>query len=71
MDLSIEETLQLNAQFAESGELEALTPERVWKETSRALMEDHADEYFQVLRRLWCFKSFFLKSMHFWYSTTP
>ncbi len=27
-----------------------LTPERVWKETSRALMEGHADEYFEVLR---------------------
>ena len=37
-------------ELAESGELEALTPERVWKETSRALMEDHADEYFEVLR---------------------
>ncbi len=35
-------------QFVTSGELNALTSERVWKETSRALMENHADEYFEV-----------------------
>ncbi|RDF48688.1 multifunctional CCA tRNA nucleotidyl transferase/2'3'-cyclic phosphodiesterase/2'nucleotidase/phosphatase, partial [Acinetobacter baumannii] len=35
---------------ADSGELDALTPERVWKENSRALMENHADIYFQTLR---------------------
>ena len=43
------ETLDLMRQLAESGELNALTPERVWKETSRALMEPHADVYFEVL----------------------
>jgi tRNA nucleotidyltransferase (CCA-adding enzyme) len=41
-----------------SGELDALTPERVWKETSRALMEDHADVYFQTLRDCGALKSF-------------
>ncbi len=45
-----DETLALMRQLAASGELKALTPERVWKETSRALMENHADVYFQVLR---------------------
>ncbi|EXB28162.1 poly A polymerase head domain protein [Acinetobacter baumannii 1437282] len=45
-----EETLQLMRKIAQSGELSALTPERVWKETSRALMEDHADVYFQILK---------------------
>ena len=45
-----DETLALMQQLAESGELDALTPERVWKETSRALMEQDADEYFHVLR---------------------
>lgn len=44
------ETLALMRQLAESGELNHLTPERVWKETSRALMESHADVYFQTLR---------------------
>ena len=33
------ETLELMHQLAESGELDALTPERSWKEISRALME--------------------------------
>jgi tRNA nucleotidyltransferase (CCA-adding enzyme) len=45
-----EETLQLMRKIAQSGELSALTPERVWKETSRALMEDYADVYFQILK---------------------
>ena len=54
-----DETLQLMQKLAESGELEALTPERVWKETSRALMEDHADEYFEVLRECGALKVLF------------
>lgn len=44
------ETLQLMQRLAESGELQALTAERVWKETSRALMEVNAEVYFEVLR---------------------
>ena len=44
------ETLSLMQTLAKSGELTALTPERVWKETSRALMEPHAEVYFEVLR---------------------
>lgn len=44
------ETLQLMQRLAESGELQALTAERVWKETSRALMEANAEVYFEVLR---------------------
>ncbi|RZG65887.1 multifunctional CCA addition/repair protein [Acinetobacter bouvetii] len=54
-----DETLVLMKELAESGELEALTPERVWKETSRALMEDHADEYFEVLRACGALKVLF------------
>ncbi|MBI1451042.1 MULTISPECIES: multifunctional CCA addition/repair protein [Acinetobacter] len=54
-----DETLQLMKQLAESGELQALTPERVWKETSRALMEPHADEYFEVLRACGALKVLF------------
>jgi tRNA nucleotidyltransferase (CCA-adding enzyme) len=37
-------------QLAESGELKALTPERSWKEISRALMEPRPDVFIQVLR---------------------
>ncbi|MEB3865137.1 multifunctional CCA addition/repair protein [Acinetobacter sp. IK31] len=53
------ETLQLMQTMAESGELDALTPERVWKETSRALLEDHADIYFQTLRDCCALKHLF------------
>ena len=53
------ETLQLMQQLAESGELQLLTPERVWKETSRALMENHADIYFDVLRQCGALKVLF------------
>ena len=45
-----DETLTLMRQIAHSGELKALSAERIWKETSRALMEDHADVYFQTLK---------------------
>ncbi|UIJ76605.1 multifunctional CCA addition/repair protein [Acinetobacter sp. SH20PTE14] len=54
-----DETLELMQELAQSGELETLTPERVWKETSRALMEDHADEYFEVLRACGALKVLF------------
>ena len=46
-----EETIALMKNLADSGEVQALTPERVWKETSRALMERDADIYFEVLRQ--------------------
>lgn len=45
-----DETIQLMKNIAKTGELDTLTPERVWKETSRALMEDQADVYFQTLK---------------------
>ncbi|WP_456025546.1 multifunctional CCA addition/repair protein [Pseudomonas capeferrum] len=44
------DTLGLMRQLSESGELEALTPERSWKEISRALMEDQPQVFIQVLR---------------------
>ncbi|QHF41529.1 Multifunctional CCA protein [Pseudomonas fluorescens] len=44
------ETLALMHQLSESGELEALTPERSWKEISRALMEDQPQVFVEVLR---------------------
>ena len=43
------ETLALMRQLAESGELADLTPERSWKEISRALMEPRPDVFVQVL----------------------
>jgi len=44
------ETLALMRELSESGELEALTAERSWKEISRALMESRPDVFIQVLR---------------------
>ncbi|MCF7201510.1 multifunctional CCA addition/repair protein [Pseudomonas oligotrophica] len=42
-------TLELMRQLSRSGELQALTPERSWKEISRALMEPRPDVFVQVL----------------------
>ena len=44
------ETQALMRWMAESGELNALTPERVWKETEKALETRNPQVYFQVLR---------------------
>lgn len=44
------ETQRLITEMAASGELEALTPERVWKETEKALQTQDPQVYFQVLR---------------------
>ncbi|WP_288439280.1 multifunctional CCA tRNA nucleotidyl transferase/2'3'-cyclic phosphodiesterase/2'nucleotidase/phosphatase [uncultured Pseudomonas sp.] len=45
-----DETLALMRQIAESGELQALTAERSWKEIERALMESQPQVFIQVLR---------------------
>ena len=44
------ETVALMAQMTASGEIAALTPERVWRETARALLEPRPDVYFEILR---------------------
>ena len=45
-----DETLELMRELADSGELQALTAERSWKEISRALMEPRPDVFIRVLR---------------------
>ncbi|MFJ4155091.1 multifunctional CCA addition/repair protein [Pseudomonas sp. NPDC089752] len=45
-----DETLELMRQIADSGELQALTAERSWKEIERALMESAPQVFIQVLR---------------------
>ena len=47
-----DETLELMQQMAASGELATLTPERVWKETEKALASPHPQVFFEVLRRV-------------------
>ncbi len=44
------ETLALMRELSESGELQALTSERSWKEIARALMEEQPQVFIQVLR---------------------
>jgi tRNA nucleotidyltransferase (CCA-adding enzyme) len=43
------ETAALMAHMTASGEIGALTPERVWRETARALLEPHPEVFFQIL----------------------
>ncbi|HEX2586241.1 MAG TPA: multifunctional CCA addition/repair protein [Steroidobacteraceae bacterium] len=45
-----DETIELMQQIAASGELESLTPERVWRETQLALATSSPDVYVQTLR---------------------
>ena len=45
-----DETRELMRQMVESGEVDALVPERVWKETERALATDQPQRFFEVLR---------------------
>ena len=44
------ETLALAAQMVDSGEVDALVPERVWQELARGLMEAQPSRLFEVLR---------------------
>ncbi len=46
-----DETRVLMQQMAASGELTTLTPERVWKETEKALASDNPQIFFEVLRQ--------------------
>jgi tRNA nucleotidyltransferase (CCA-adding enzyme) len=44
------QTAALMARMTTDGEIAALTPERVWQETARALLEPHPEVFFEVLR---------------------
>ncbi|MDC9590019.1 CCA tRNA nucleotidyltransferase [Xenorhabdus sp. XENO-10] len=51
LDFSIApETQALIAEMVSSGELSSLTPERVWRETEKALTSQSPQVYFQILR---------------------
>ena len=45
-------TQTLLASIVESAELEHLVPERVWRETAKALLSDYPAEYFRLLRKI-------------------
>lgn len=59
-----EETLALMREMAESGELASLTPERVWKETEKALGEDSPEVFISVLRECNALASWFPEVDH-------
>jgi len=46
-----DETLQLMCDMVAAGEVDALIPERVWKETLNALSETRPDVFFRILRQ--------------------
>ncbi|WP_116475154.1 multifunctional CCA addition/repair protein [Zobellella maritima] len=54
-----DETLALMGQMAAGGELGALTPERVWRETEKALACTDPQVYFETLRRCGALKLLF------------
>lgn len=43
-------TMHLMQKMVDNGEVDALVPERVWKEVSRALLESQPAEFFRVLK---------------------
>ena len=54
-----DETRQLCVQMVLDGEVEHLTPERVWQETQRALEEKSPSVYFEFLKSIDCLKVLF------------
>ena len=54
-----EDTRELMTRMTESGEVNALVPERVWQETDRALGESRPDVYFETLRSCGALKVIF------------
>lgn len=53
------ETIALMRKMVEMGEVDALIPERVWKETAKALLEPNPEVYLQVLRACGALKVIF------------
>ncbi|GAA0855848.1 multifunctional CCA addition/repair protein [Aliiglaciecola litoralis] len=53
------QTMDLMKSMVKAGELDHLVAERVWKETSRALLENQPQVYFEVLRECGALKVWF------------
>ncbi|WP_144392050.1 multifunctional CCA addition/repair protein [Pleionea sediminis] len=66
-----DETLKLMQQLAQSGELNTLTPERVWKETEKALLEKSPAVYFEVLHDTHALSCFFPELDRLWGIPNP
>lgn len=60
LDFSIaDETLELMRNISNTGELQTLTPERVWEETRRAITELSPSVFFETLREVGALKELF------------
>jgi tRNA nucleotidyltransferase (CCA-adding enzyme) len=60
LDFSIaDETLELMRNISNTGELQTLTPERVWEETRRAITELTPSVFFETLREVGALKELF------------
>ena len=60
------ETLSLMREMVESGEVDALVPERVWQETLKALNSEQPSVYFEVLRQCGALKKVFPELERLW-----
>lgn len=66
-----QETLELMTQLAQSGELNNLTAERVWKETYRAISERSPQVYFETLKKCDALKYWFSELDALWGIPNP
>lgn len=66
-----DETLSLMRKLATSGELNSLTPERVWKETEKALSEQSPQVYFEALHDTDALACFFPELDSLWGVPNP
>jgi len=57
------DTMVLARELVEAGELEHLTPERVWKEVNRAVMESQPIRFFEVLIEAGVMETHFFKNV--------
>ncbi|MEQ3639766.1 MAG: CCA tRNA nucleotidyltransferase [Alteromonas sp.] len=60
-----EDTIALMTSMAESGELKALSAERVWQETKRSLLEQSPEVYFSTLAKSKALPSWFMELTDF------
>ena len=65
------ETLELMTKISASGELTALSAERIWQEMQRSLNEEHPEVFFQVLRQCQALKALWPELNALWGVPNP
>lgn len=66
-----DETIQLMAKISKSGELAALSGERIWQEMQRSLAENNPEVFFQVLRDCGALEKIWPEINSLWGVPTP